>query len=124
MSDRRSGSAENGKESSKERNDNEQIKPRAIVVTAIAVVSVPAAAWAQSTVKVRPSRRSQDRRPTMVTSDYMVHNHGYMVLRHAVFLQDEGAIKPQMVSSFAASPDGLSWAFVLVATSSSMTARL
>ena len=81
-----------------------------IIAAALAVTAVPA--WAQTTLKVRPFGDLKTIDP-MVTSDYMVRNHGYMIY-DTLFAQDEkGAIKPQMVQSFATTPDGLTWTFVL-----------
>ena len=81
-----------------------------IVAAALAVTAVPA--WAQTVLKVRPFGDLKTIDP-MVTSDYMVRNHGYMIY-DTLFAQDEkGAIKPQMVQSFATTPDGLTWTFVL-----------
>jgi peptide/nickel transport system substrate-binding protein len=81
-----------------------------IVAAALAVTTVPA--WAQTTLKVRPFGDLKTIDP-MVTSDYMVRNHGYMIY-DTLFAQDEkGTIKPQMVESFATAPDGLTWTFVL-----------
>ena len=81
-----------------------------IVAAALAVTAVPASA--QTTLKVRPFGDLKTIDP-MVTSDYMVRNHGYMIY-DTLFAQDEkGAIKPQMVQSFTTAPDGLTWTFVL-----------
>jgi peptide/nickel transport system substrate-binding protein len=82
----------------------------AAAVAVASILSLPA--LAQGTLKVRPFGDLKTIDP-MVTSDYMVRNHGYMVY-DTLFAQDEkGAIKPQMVESFTTSPDGLSWTFVL-----------
>ena len=81
-----------------------------IIAAALVVTAVPA--WAQTTLKVRPFGDLKTIDP-MVTSDYMVRNHGYMIY-DTLFAQDEkGAIKPQMVQSFTTAPDGLTWTFVL-----------
>jgi peptide/nickel transport system substrate-binding protein len=80
------------------------------VAAALIVTAVPASA--QTTLKVRPFGDLKTIDP-MVTSDYMVRNHGYMIY-DTLFAQDEkGAIKPQMVQSFTTTPDGLTWTFVL-----------
>jgi peptide/nickel transport system substrate-binding protein len=86
---------------------------RLTAATALVAACVTVApAWAQGTLKVRPFGDLKTIDP-MVTSDYMVRNHGYMVY-DTLFSQDEkGAIKPQMVADFTRSPDGLSWTFAL-----------
>jgi peptide/nickel transport system substrate-binding protein len=69
-------------------------------------------AMAETTLKVRPFGDLKTIDP-MVTSDYMVRNHAYMVY-DTLFAQDAGgAIKPQMVDRFTTSADGLTWTFVL-----------
>lgn len=71
-----------------------------------------ASAEAQTVLRVRPFGDLKTIDP-MVTSDYMVRNHAYMIY-DTLFAQDEtGAIKPQMVERFTTSPDGLTWTFVL-----------
>jgi peptide/nickel transport system substrate-binding protein len=90
-----------------------KISARAIMATVFAIASVVAApVWAQSTLKVRPFGDLKTLDP-MVTSDYMVRNHGYMVYDTLFSPDEKGVIKPQMVDSFATSPDGLTWTLVL-----------
>jgi peptide/nickel transport system substrate-binding protein len=81
-----------------------------MIAAALAVTAVPA--WAQTTLKVRPFGDLKTIDP-MVTSDYMVRNHGYMIYDTLFAQDDKGAIKPQMVQSFDTTPDGLTWTFVL-----------
>ena len=84
-------------------NHNEQ-NSGTIIAAALALTAVPASA--QTTLKVRPFGDLKTIDP-MVTSDYMVRNHGYMIY-DTLFAQDEkGAIKPQMVQSFTTAPDSL-----------------
>lgn len=48
----------------------------AAVLSAVSIASLPA--WAETTLKVRPFGDLKTIDP-MVTSDYMVRNHGYMI---------------------------------------------
>ncbi|QCI65894.1 ABC transporter substrate-binding protein [Phreatobacter stygius] len=82
----------------------------AVGLLASSMAALPA--LAQSVLRVRPFGDLKTIDP-MVTSDYMVRNHAYMVY-DTLFAQDEhGAIKPQMVDRFTTSADGLTWTFVL-----------
>jgi peptide/nickel transport system substrate-binding protein len=83
-----------------------------LTAAAMAMTVVAWPAMAQTVLKVRPFGDLRTLDP-MTTSDYMVRNHGYMVY-DMLFAQDStGAIKPQMVESYATAPDGLTWTFVL-----------
>jgi peptide/nickel transport system substrate-binding protein len=85
----------------------------ATVAAAMLAGTMVTGAGAQTaTLKVRPFGDLKTLDP-IVTSDYMVRNHGYMVY-DTLFAQDErGEIKPQMVDSYMTSGDGLVWTFVL-----------
>jgi peptide/nickel transport system substrate-binding protein len=88
---------------------------RALMAAALSMAAGAAVmpqALAETTLKVRPFGDLRTIDP-MVTSDYMVRNHAYMVY-DTLFAQDStGQIKPQMVDRFTTSQDGLTWTFVL-----------
>lgn len=69
-------------------------------------------ALAETVLKVRPFGDLKQIDP-VVTSDYMVRNHGYMVY-DTLFAMDESLeIKPQMVDTYEVSADALTYTFKL-----------
>lgn len=47
------------------------------------------------------------------TSIYITRNHGYMIYDTLFAVDAEGKVRPQMVDSWTASPDGMTWTFKL-----------
>lgn len=86
------------------------IRPRALA--AALLLAAAAGAHAQGTLRVRPFGDLKGIDP-IVNSDYMARNHGYMVYDTLFALDDKLQVKPQMLESYAATPDGLGWTFVL-----------
>ncbi len=88
------------------------IRTFAGVVVAAAVGLAASAAAAQTVLRVKPFSDLRLIDP-IVTSDYAVRNHGYLVY-DTLFALDEGLnVKPQMVDTWEVSPDGLVWTFKL-----------
>lgn len=81
-------------------------------IASAALICLGSTALSAQTLKVRPCCDLKSLDPT-ITSDYMVRNHGYMVYDTLFAQNQKGEIKPQMVDSYTASPDGLSWSFTL-----------
>lgn len=82
------------------------------LLAAAGLVAAASPALAESVLKVRPFGDLKQLDP-IITSDYMVRNHGYMVY-DTLFAMDENLeIKPQMVGDYAVSDDGLTYTFTL-----------
>jgi peptide/nickel transport system substrate-binding protein len=69
-------------------------------------------AIAETVLKVRPFGDLKQVDP-VITSDYMVRNHGYMVYDTLFSMDEELNIQPQMVDEWSVSEDGLTYAFTL-----------
>ena len=77
-----------------------------------ALLGAMTAAQAQGVLRVRPFGDLKGIDP-IVNSDYMARNHGYMVYDTLFALDEKLQIKPQMLETYTASPDGLIYTFVL-----------
>ena len=69
-------------------------------------------ALAESVLKVRPFGDLKQVDP-VITSDYMVRNHGYMVYDTLFALDEDLNVRPQMVDAWSVSDDGLTYSFTL-----------
>lgn len=88
--------------------------PKRLIAALLAASFLGAAspAFAESVLKVRPFGDLKQVDP-VITSDYMVRNHGYMVY-DTLFAMDENlVIQPQMVDEWSVSGDGLTYSFTL-----------
>ena len=91
------------------------MNPTKHLITALAIAGCIASAMpaaAESVLRVRPFGDLKQIDP-VITSDYMVRNHGYMIYDTLFALDEAMQIKPQMVERWQASPDGLVYTFVL-----------
>ena len=79
---------------------------------AVGIITSAAPAAAESVLRVRPFGDLKQIDP-VITSDYMVRNHGYMVYDTLFALDEAMQIKPQMLERWQVSPDGLVYTFVL-----------
>jgi peptide/nickel transport system substrate-binding protein len=82
------------------------------VLGAICLAAAMTAAQAQGTLRVRPFGDLKGIDP-ITNSDYMARNHGYMVYDTLFAMDEKLQIKPQMLQSYAASADGLTYTFTL-----------
>ena len=89
------------------------MKLNRMLAMAVTVASLLAsAAIAETVLKVRPFGDLKQIDP-VITSDYMVRNHGYRIY-DTLFAMDESlSIKPQMVEIWTVSGDGLTYDFTL-----------
>ncbi|WP_246732209.1 ABC transporter substrate-binding protein [Bradyrhizobium yuanmingense] len=69
-------------------------------------------AIAETVLKIRPFGDLKQIDP-VITSDYMVRNHGYMVYDTLFSLDEKLVAQPQMLESFAVSGDQLTYSFTL-----------
>lgn len=89
-------------------------RPRylAAALAAASLLAFAPPALAESVLKVRPFGDLKQVDP-VITSDYMVRNHGYMVY-DTLFSMDESLnVKPQMVDTYSVSDDQLTYSFTL-----------
>jgi peptide/nickel transport system substrate-binding protein len=96
-----------------------------LAMTAIAlaiVVAAPASVRAQSVLRLVPQADLKIL-DTVQTTNNITSNHGYMIYDTLFSLDSKLVPKPQMVESYHAKPDGLTWTFKLRRASSSTTAR-
>lgn len=85
---------------------------RLITMLTASLLAAASPAFAETVLKVRPFGDLKQVDP-VITSDYMVRNHGYMVY-DTLFAMDENlVIKPQMVDTYEVSEDGLTYSFTL-----------
>lgn len=88
------------------------LAPSAAVAQAPAAQPAKPAAQGKSVLRVVPHANLTLLDPTW-TSIYITRNHGYMIYDTLFATDAEGKIRPQMVDTFATSPDGLTWTFTL-----------
>lgn len=69
-------------------------------------------ALAETVLKIRPFGDLKQLDP-VITSDYMVRNHGYMVYDTLFAMDEQLAIQPQMVDTWTVSDDQLTYVFKL-----------
>jgi peptide/nickel transport system substrate-binding protein len=81
-------------------------------VAALAAAFAPIAASAQSVLKVATSADVKVLDPIW-SGAYVTRNYGYMVYDTLFAVDDKFQVRPQMVDSWTASPDGLTWMFKL-----------
>lgn len=83
-------------------------------LAALLAVSFLAAspAFAETVLKIRPFGDLKQIDP-VITSDYMVRNHGYMVYDTLFSLDEQLVIKPQMLEKYSVSDDKLTYSFTL-----------
>jgi peptide/nickel transport system substrate-binding protein len=84
----------------------------ALAVCSAALFAAANAAQAETVLRVRPFGDLKQIDP-VITSDYMVRNHGYMVYDTLFALDQDLNVKPQMVDTFTVSDDKLTYRFVL-----------
>lgn len=79
---------------------------------AASILATAAPAVAETTLRVRPFGDLKQVDP-VITSDYMVRNHGYMVYDTLFSLDEDLNVKPQMVDTWTVSDDHLTYTFKL-----------
>ena len=82
------------------------------VAGAVALMTAASAAQAETVLRVRPFGDLKQVDP-VITSDYMVRNHGYMVYDTLFALDQDLNVKPQMVEDFSVSDDRKTYRFTL-----------
>lgn len=86
------------------------LKRSVVAVAALGIAASPAAAETVLTVKPFGDLKQLD---PIITSDYMVRNHGYMVYDTLFAMDANLMIQPQMVSDWSVSDDALTYTFNL-----------
>jgi peptide/nickel transport system substrate-binding protein len=76
------------------------------------LLGVVSPAFAETVLKIRPFGDLKQIDP-VITSDYMVRNHGYMVYDTPFSLDENLVAQPQMLETFAVSGDQLTYTFTL-----------
>lgn len=89
-----------------------RLKQLIAALGAVGMIASAAPAAAESVLRVRPFGDLKQIDP-VITSDYMVRNHGYMVYDTLFALDEAMQIKPQMLERWQVSSDGLVYTFVL-----------
>ncbi|OKO68771.1 ABC transporter substrate-binding protein [Bradyrhizobium sp. AS23.2] len=83
----------------------------AVMVTA-GLLGTMSSALAETVLKIRPFGDLKQIDP-VITSDYMVRNHGYMVYDTLFSLDEKLVAQPQMLEAFTVSSDQLTYTFTL-----------
>lgn len=88
--------------------------PKRLIAALLAagLLGTASPALAETVLKVRPFGDLKQVDP-VITSDYMVRNHGYMVYDTLFALDEDLNIKPQMVEEWSVSDDQLTYSFTL-----------
>lgn len=79
---------------------------------ALAALALCGAALAEQVLRVVPSSDLKIIDPIWTTAN-ITRNHGYMIYDTLFGMDEKGAIKPQMVDKYSASPDNKVWTFTL-----------
>ena len=82
------------------------------VVVAAGLLGAMSPAFAETVLKIRPFGDLKQIDP-VITSDYMVRNHGYMVYDTLLSLDEQLAARPQMLEAWSVSSDQLTYTFTL-----------
>jgi len=85
---------------------------RSVVLSLVAGLWLAAAAHAETVLRIVPHADLKNIDPIWTTA-YITRNHGYMVYDTLFAMDANLEVQPQMVDSWSASDDGLTWRFTL-----------